>query len=85
MILTDNMMLQVDGVCRAPDIRHESNTNSEMKYLKIGTIMLTEFRLFTQLFLSQSVRKPYLRSSYHVYILIGSWCAVFSFPPRNCS
>ena len=78
-------MLQVDGMCWVPDIQHESNTNSEIRYLIIETIMLTGFWLFAQLFLSRSVRKPYLRASYHVYILIGSWCAVFPFLPRNCS
>ena len=30
-----------------------------------------------------SDRKPYLLASYHIYILIGCWCAAF-FPTRNC-
>ena len=34
--------------------------------------------------ISWSVCKPYLLASYHVYILIGCWCAAFSFPPRSC-
>ena len=84
MLLINNTMLQVEGMCWAPNIQHKSNTNSGIRYLMIGTNMLIGFWLFTQLFLSWSVRKHYLRAIYNVHILIGSWCAAFPFLPRNC-
>ena len=65
--LIDNAVLQIDIFCSHHNIRHESNTSSEVQYLSAGSLL--------------SAR--YLRASYHVYVLLGSWYAAFLFPSRN--
>ena len=80
ILLINKTILQIDGLCWAPTIQDKSNINSEVQYSIIGRTTY----VFKILNVSRSVRKPYLRASHHVCILIGCWCTAFPFLRRNC-
>ena len=45
MLLINNTMLQIDGMCWAPNIWDESNNNSEIQYSIIGRIHFVRFQM----------------------------------------
>ena len=72
--LIDNVVLQIKKIVSFP-LLFVTHVNLTEEYSTI---------LSSQLLFSKVCPSGYLLACNYVYISIGSWCAAFPFPPRNC-